>query len=1206
MNKQWIIILIVLIFLVVSAFSQEVVINEIMASNTFTLSDEDGEYNDWIEIYNADTDTINLLNWGISDSKEESFKWVFPDVTLISGQFLVLFASDKDRRDWVAYWDTIIDWGDEWKYFPGTEEPPSNWNTITFNDVSWDSGSSGFGYGDGDDQTELPAGLMSVYIRKSFTIDNKEDVSGAILHIDYDDAFVAYINGVEFARANVGTPGVPPAFNQGTPTDHEAQMYTGGQPDAFSVSDWQELLVEGANILAIQVLNVSSGSSDMTCIPFFSIGLKYVPEDPQESPEILHLNSPSLHTNFKLSAQGESVYLTRPDSILADSITFGEIPTDYSYGRQPDGDSTCYYFAESTPGSSNTTSGYRQFAEEPFFITNSGFYDTPISVTIEEPDSGYVIYYTLDGSEPDSQSFVYSEPIYIDSTTVVRAITSGNGILPSRIVTKNYLINADTELSVICLTSDPYNFWDEVYGIYVLGEPGTYETSNPYWGANFHEDWERPVHIEFFEDDDSFGFAMDGGVKMFGAWSRARPQKSMAIFARGRYGYSDIDYPLFENRPFTQYKSFILRNAANDWGRTQFTDGMIQTLAEPLDMEHQAYRPCVVYINGEYFSFLNMREKINEDFLAMYHDVDPDSVDILELNGVPVEGSSDHYDNLYNYIDTHDMSIEANYNYVETQMDIDNFIEYHVFQIYIDNRDWPGNNIKFWRPQKADGRWRWILYDTEWGFGIDAYNGGNAYEYNTLAFALEPSGPSWPNPPWATLFLRKLLENESFRNKFINQFADQINTIFESGHVLDVIDSLAAAIENEIPLFFEKWRQSYPDFSPQRLGWGSYEDWYYYTQIMREFAQYRPSFMQQFVIDEFELTGVGNLTLTLNDESFGTIHINSIQPEKFPWTGEYFRGVPVEVKAFPAPGYIFTGWTGSVFSDEKELSFEITANSTLNAHFEKNPLPSQLVINEINYNSADNFDPEDWIEIFYSGDDNLNISGWICKDERDTNDFYIPDGTILESGDYYILCRDTSLFKSSFPGVDNIIGNLNFGLNGHSDMVRICDSDGYLIDSVAYSDSAPWPTGADGLGPTLELLNPSLDNANADNWAASEGHGTPGAVNSMYTSIEKDESGALPVEYVLSQNYPNPFNPLTTISYAVMTIHESPLQNVELSIFNILGQKVATLISENQQAGYYKVKWDASWFSSGIYFYRLVVDAGKEKIIKTKKMMLLR
>ncbi|MBN1408728.1 MAG: CotH kinase family protein [Calditrichaceae bacterium] len=1187
MTKYPIIFLILLSFMIIPAKGQDIVINEIMASNTFTLEDEDGDYSDWIEIFNAGTDTVNLLNWGISDSKNEPFKWVFPDVSLTGGQYLVMFASDKDRRDWVAHWDTVIDWGDEWNYFPGTSEPPSNWKDIDFDDLSWAAGNSGFGYGDGDDQTELSAGLLSVYIRKSFFIEDKQDVAGVVLHIDYDDAFVAYLNGVEFARSNVGTPGVPPAYNQGTPTDREAQIYQGGQPDAFPVFEWRELLIEGENLLAIQVLNINSGSSDMTCIPFFSVGLNYIPDDPQGSPDILNLDSPSLHTNFKLSADGESVYLTRPDSSAADSLTFGKIPTDHSYGRQPDGDSTCYYFVESTPGSSNITTGYHKFAEEPLFSLGGGFYNTSIEVALESPDSDLVIHYTLDGSEPDSSSVEYSGPVSIDATTVIRAMASASGILTSPIVTKTYFINESTDLPVVSLVSDPDGLFGYENGIYADG-PGWTE-ADPHYGANYWMDWEREASIEFFEDTRQLGFSENVIIAIFGAWSRMHPQKSFSVKFKSDRGKKELHYPLFPGFDVITFKSFLLRNSGNDFWNTHIRDAVMQAIIKDLDIDYQEYRPAVTFINGEYWGIYNIREKLSEHYLANRHHVDPDSIDMLENDASIIHGDAVHYNTFINYIDNNDMATDSSYNFVNKMIDLDNCLLYYIFEMYINNRDWPGNNLKYWRERTENGKWRWLVYDTDFGFNL---YGSEEHNEDPFPFALYYSGDpnhGWPNPDWSTLIMRKLLENPVIQNKFINLFADLLNTNFKSERVVSIINDYAGHIANEIG----KHRS--------RFGVGGEG-----TERMIEFAEKRPNNMRNFIRNYFGSGSNGNLTI--NSTEGGKVLLNSLSfsSSELPWTGIYFQNNAVQLTAVSEPGYKFTGWSGSSSSEFKDLSFNVGSSSSLTANFEIDSLPSTLVINEINYNSSDEFDPEDWIELYYTGENDLNISGWLCRDERDTNDFQMPDGTILESGDYLVLCRDTSQFKSSFPAVKNFIGNLDFGLGGNSDMVRIFDNEGIIIDSVNYEDSDPWPTGADGFGSTLELLNPFRDNSVAENWAASVGHGTPGAINSVYTSIEQDGTIELPNEYNLSQNYPNPFNPSTTIQYNVRAIHESPLQHVQLSIYNVLGQKIVTLVSENQKAGYFKIQWDASRFSSGIYFYRLVIGTGKEQIIKTKKMMLLR
>ena len=235
-------------------WGQDVKINEVMSSNQITIYDENGDTPDWIELYNSSLNSISLHNWGLTDRHEEPFKWQFPDLDLQSSEFLLVMASEKNRKDIIRQWHTIIDWGDEFHYFPGTEEPPSNWTQPGFDISDWSSGVSGFGYGDGDDNTILDT-VNSVYISKSFFVEIPEHVIWMALNIDYDDAFVAYLNGVEFARKNIGVQSLPPVFDQGANICREAEMYNGGEPSLFWVDSTITWLVPGENILAIQIHN---------------------------------------------------------------------------------------------------------------------------------------------------------------------------------------------------------------------------------------------------------------------------------------------------------------------------------------------------------------------------------------------------------------------------------------------------------------------------------------------------------------------------------------------------------------------------------------------------------------------------------------------------------------------------------------------------------------------------------------------------------------------------------------------------------------------------------------------------------------------------------------------------------------------------------------------------------------------------------------
>jgi hypothetical protein len=261
---------------------------------------------------------------------------------------------------------------------------------------------------------------------------------------------------------------------------------------------------------------------------------------------------------------------------------------------------------------------------------------------------------------------------------------------------------------------------------------------------------------------------------------------------------------------------------------------------------------------------------------------------------------------------------------------------------------------------------------------------------------------------------------------------------------------------------------------------------------------------------------------------------------------------------------------------------------------------SSVVINEINYNSADDFDPGDWVELYNPTGQPQNIGNWIFKDEDDDHIFLIPENTILVTGEYLVLNNDTTSFTTLFPDVNNFVGDLGFGFSGGGESLRLYNSDSILIDTVAYDDSDPWPEDPDGNGPTLELIHPSMDNAMVENWAASEGYGTPGSVNSVYL-VNKYEPN-IPEQFHVFNNYPNPFNPITTITY------ELPVnRHVNISIFNMLGRRVRTLVDQEMGAGTKSLIWNATNdygkpVGAGVYLYQ--IQAGDFR--QVKKMVLLK
>jgi len=299
-----------------NGFSQSIIINEVAPTNN-TFLDEDEETKDWIELYNESTEIVNLENWTITDDKTKPQKWVFPAIDIAPKDFFTFFASGKDRNTLLTY-RTILQEGDACKYLIPNATTPSNWRTIDFDDTNWNGGKTGVGYGDGDDNTVVPYRTRSVFVRQTFTVTDLSKIEEIIFHADYDDGFAAYINGIEIARGNI-TGGAFPPYSAGVINDREAELYKGIVPPKFTLKNVMELLVEGENVLAVQVHNVNTNSSDLTIIPFLSFGTKTPLTIGSEVPHFLNLRPSFLHTNFKISNE-ETLYLFNAEKELQDSL----------------------------------------------------------------------------------------------------------------------------------------------------------------------------------------------------------------------------------------------------------------------------------------------------------------------------------------------------------------------------------------------------------------------------------------------------------------------------------------------------------------------------------------------------------------------------------------------------------------------------------------------------------------------------------------------------------------------------------------------------------------------------------------------------------------------------------------------------------------------------------------------------------------------
>lgn len=990
-----------------------IVINEIMTSNGGALLDEAGETPDWIELFNAGSEPVDLDGFGLSDDPGRPFKWVFPPRIIVPGEYFLVYASGKDIRPVpVEPRDPRSVTGLAGWYRARTVDPSDSAHVRRVGDrvflrrwtdasgrgndliqtnpgrqpawIATDAGGGAVLFDGNDDQLRLPA----VPAENSFSVIALM-VPEAAHEVDSEGAWGA--GGVSGQRYLLGAAhggGVDAGFGLSVGTNGVSVYEHGaGYMPALAVLETRfapspeivSVVYAGKQpSIAFRGRTVRSGavssrehvrmSTEIGAGPYGAFAGRLVellifsraltePEAREVEAFVAAANGLPLpgvyHASFALKAGEEAVFLTAPDGRTADFVPATQIPRNHSHGRARDDPEEWLLFAASTPGAPNDGAGYREVLGPPTFSHRAGYYPGPFLLELVQDNSGATIVFTLDGSEPTDNSSVYSQPIpvrdrsndpnglsliptgggwrapsaVVNKVTTVRARAIKPGGLPSSVITRTYLIQeggaARYSLPVISLVCDPDDFFGPSRGIYVVGnsDPGNF------W--NRGREWERPVHVEFFEPDGTLGFGQDASVRIHGGTSRQFPQKSLRIYARTLDGTVPIEYPLFPDRPVGRYERFLLRMSGHDHQFTFMRDALMQGLARELNIDTQAYRPVIVFLNGEYWGLHNLRESLDEHYLASHYDVDPDRVDVLEGHASANEGDTVHYSAMLDFLRRNDIRSARNYETVGSQMEIGSFIDYRIAETFYYR--WDIGNIRYWRPRDEGGRWRWFLFDTDVGFGGFA-SIDSPWTFNMLEYDTEPDGPwdRYPlndhNNPTATYLLRRLLENASFRSEFVTRYADVLNSAFRTERMIPEIERMASVIEPEMAEHIRRWNRP-----------ASVSDWKNQVRALRLFARQRPRHAREHLREFFGLGADGLLTMRVSDPDRGTIRVNSMRipvGSDHPWTGVYFQGTPIQLTAEPAAGSRFAGWSGILGVPDPDLRLTLHGDLSLTARFE--------------------------------------------------------------------------------------------------------------------------------------------------------------------------------------------------------------------------------------------------------------------------------
>ncbi|MBE6753373.1 MAG: hypothetical protein E7559_03310 [Ruminococcaceae bacterium] len=618
----------------------------------------------------------------------------------------------------------------------------------------------------------------------------------------------------------------------------------------------------------------------------------------------------------------------------------------------------------------------------PVFSHETGSYDEDFTLTVTT-DKRTVVRYTLDGSMPTAESPKFPEegmvitdrsdqpndlsaidtyeitretdhvPGTVAKGTVIRAAAfTRNGKSMSPVTTETYLVGMPYEdIKVISLVLDRDSLFDYETGIYVLGkhyadwmmtDPDAPTAQTWELQGNFSQkgrDWEREVHMQLIEADGSFAIEQPMGIRIMGSATRTYYQKSFRLYAREDYGPKRFSYPIIPGlvtesakEPLEKFKTFNLRNGGNDNYHTLLRDPFVQALVPDRAFATQGAEFCIVFINGEYWGIYCITEDYSDNFVEDNYGVDKDNAIVMKNNEVD-DGEPEDVE-LYNELKGsfywRDFTQPEHYQWFCDTVDLQSYIDYMAVQLYIDNGDGPydGNNCRIWRAREpdpeceyADGRWRFLLNDSDFAFGYQKDKGDATY--NNLQ---DVQGRDWG---WS-LMLNKLMENEQFRPQFINTYMDLRNTAFNPESALATLDEMKSVIS---PYINEQYERNGPTWA---VGWG---DDYFRNElnVIRDFVRTRYDYAVTMLQEGYELSEAKNITLSASETEGGTVQVGTVTPDLTDgaWQGKYFAEYPINLTATPAEGYIFTGWSGDISDDQSAITLTLSKDMEIVANFEK-------------------------------------------------------------------------------------------------------------------------------------------------------------------------------------------------------------------------------------------------------------------------------
>ena len=743
-------------------------ISEIMAKNASVLADEDGNHPDWIELYNGSTEPVSLAGWSLSDDDMDRTKWVFPDVTLEPGAYKIVFASGKDRAGEELHASfKLSSRGEALRLYDAAHETVS-WAAVgeAVKDRSVARQADGRLLADSDPSPGYP---------------NTEGGVRQALHEAYDglveNELGLYIN----------------------------EVFCTGKGD-----DWLELANAGHDTVDLSGMGLSDSPSHPRKWQF--------PEGAKLAPggyAVVRFTGPAGESgsskgiyaaNLALAPE-ETVVLAKADGEVIDRVRLLDQHRNVSFGRA-EGHDTYRYFEKLTPGKANAAKSYAACADEVTFSLPGGSYKEKAVELELSSNEGMTIYYTTDGSTPTAKSKVYAGPISVSKNIMVQAVAWREDALASQPVAHSFVLGAKHTMRVVCITGSHSR---------LDGSGGVLNTGSS---------TEQKVFVQMYEPDGTRIVSQSCGLKMAGHHSRTHySQKGFSLRARKKYGEGKFHAKLFSNRDYEEYDSLFMRASGQDVFQTHMRDSILTALAADTTVLYQETELCAVYVNGRYWGEYNMRERVSPDMIAQYEGWDnPDDVILMEGSGermYTVQGSSGNYYDMMSKVRSMDFSKDSSIERLRELVDVENYLDYVALQMFTANQDL--NNLRCYCIPKAGVKWRWIVYDLDLSFQVDA---------NSIARWLRSGGVGSITTQDNTLFIR-LMKNAGMKDYFLTRMGELLATTFSADNVTGKIRERTKALNAEMKRNCKRW------------GWST-STWERYVSAMTKYAKSRPGKLMNY------------------------------------------------------------------------------------------------------------------------------------------------------------------------------------------------------------------------------------------------------------------------------------------------------------------------------------------------------------------------